>query len=214
MKLSDTCRVAHVALGVLCLTQASFGAPELKPRVELRGVFSYDSYLSFSLHFPESNQSAWLQLNDERHGVRLTRFDSTSHELTVLMRGQAYTLALKTPDGIPLSVIYEESSSTATEDLGGVHDPDYHDQQYNPVAAQLVLEAVRRRAAEKHADTNHPPLIHQTGGTGTTSGSRAGTEALAGAATDGLATSPSQENNLAPIVRRNRVYNFDYAIKR
>lgn len=181
-------------------------SPNVESPVELRGIFNYGEEIAFSLHFLELNQSTWLQLEDERHGVKLADFDHYARELTISVNGHPYHLTLKTPEEMPLEVLNSKGGIPSLTNTYADSAVDYHDQQTNPAAARLVLEAVRRRQSS-------PPSASESGIAYFSGSSVHSPAENAEADIASIQTETTDDSPPAPIARRNRVYNFDYATK-
>lgn len=65
------------------------------PPIEFRGFLSFDNRASFSLRDLETGSSWWMQLGQERFGVRLEQFNQEEIEITVSWQGQRTTIPLK-----------------------------------------------------------------------------------------------------------------------
>lgn len=188
------------------LASLCMASPKVELPVELRGIFNYGEEIAFSLHFPDLNQSTWLQLEDERHGVKLADFDDENRELIIRVNGYSYRLALKTPEEMPLAVVNSQGGISSLPSTHADPSVDYHDQQPNPAAARLVLEAARRRQSSAPS-ASEASSTYFSGSLSQPPTENAGTDAAL------VQAEVSKVSHSAPIVRRNRVYNFDYATK-
>jgi len=189
---------------MLLWTQTANSSQAAEP-ILLRGVFFSGDNQSFSLHLPDQGGSVWLQLGQNRHGIKPLNYDSLKGELVLEHQGVRRTVKLATLDNLPLAVINNASVAT----FGSTHSnnvSNYHDQQPNPEAAALVLAAVeaRQREASLHSDS---PIAHTSH---SVNGGRSNISSAPESRPEVVPETPAF-NELAPIFRRNRVYNVDYA---
>jgi len=113
---------------------------EKTTEVEWRGMLDLGSSRSFSLYFPESKQSIWLEVGESRQGIRLVAFKPETRELHVMAGSHPQVLKLRAADGTPLTVITDAVvARRAREETTRVQSPTT-----NPRMRKVVMS---RRAA-------------------------------------------------------------------
>ena len=140
-------RAAVLIGGFLFMSPAANGDSEVLDKLELRSILAMGGAPEFSLHDKERGMSFWISLNQTRHGIEITDYDSDKDEIVVRHEGNTRRLQLSDSEIVALEAPSDAPTQSSSPFAGRGERSD----QRNPQEMlQHITETWEEQISRNH----------------------------------------------------------------